>query len=380
MAYYNLTDLLTPVSQSDMLNQLLSIAASLGLPTTSWQAGQPLRTILNVVAQKLSDYSNTVVAITAGGFGDLASDAWVGLWAQSIYNVNRVQAAPATGLVNTLNSSASQYDHAIGAFIVSNPATGQTYRNVAAISILANVGLANIAVQADQVGTVSNCVPAACTNVVTSDPGVTVTNPLALLGADQETSAALVTRCRAKLGALSPNGPRDAYNYVATTPSLAAVLTPVTRTKTVADATTGLISVYLATATGAPVAGDVAIVQTAINTYAQPWCITATAIAATPLTIPITYRVWIKGSQLTSAQIQTAISGALSTWFATLAIGGYVIAPDTGDVYVAALQQVIGSATPGIQKVSITLPAADVVMTSAQVAVLGTLTPTVTVL
>jgi len=377
---YALSDLLTPISQSDMLNQLLSIAASLGLPTTSWQAGQPLRTVLNVVAQKLSDYSTTNVAITQGGFGDLASDAWVGLWAQSIYNVNRVQAAPATGLVNTLNSSASQYDHVAGAFIVSNPTTGQTYRNVAAISILANVGLANIAVQADQVGTVSNCVAGACTNVVTSDPGVTATNPLALLGADQETSTALVTRCRAKLGALSPNGPRDAYNYVATTPSLAPVLTPITRTRTVADPTTGLITVYLATAAGAPVVGDVVIVQTAINTYAQPWCITATAVAATPVVIPVTYTVWIKGSQLTSAAIQTAISGALSAWFATLAIGGYVIAPDTGDVYVSALQQVIGSATPGIQKVTIAAPAADVAMTANQVAVLGTLIPTITIL
>ncbi len=103
-------------------------------------------------------------------------------------------------------------------------------------------------------------------------------------------------------------------------------------------------------------------------------------IAATPHVVAITYQVWVSGSQLTSAQIQTAIATALAAWFATLDLGGYVIPPDTGAVYVTALQQVIGQATPGILRAVVSLPAADVVLTPNEVATVGTITPTVTLL
>lgn len=376
-----LTDLVTPVAQSAMLTQLLGIANTLGLPTTSWQAGQPLRTMLNTVAQKLADFSSVAVAITQGGFGDLLpSDGWADIWAQSRFNVQRVQAVAATGLVALGNTSVTTYTLAIGDMIIAHATTGATYRNIAALSVPPG-GVASVAIQADVVGTGSNASPGTVTTVVSSYPGVTSTNAASVLGGDAETTLALVTRARAKLGALSPNGPRDAYNYVATTPTLSVGLSsPITRTRTVADPATGLISVYLATASGAPVAGDVTIVQTAINTYAQPWCVTATAIAATPHVVPITYTAYVKGSQLTSAQIQTAIGNALATWFSTLAIGGYVIPPDTGAVYVDALQQVMGAATPGILRVVITVPAATVVILSSEVATLGTVTPTITFL
>jgi hypothetical protein len=374
----SLSDLLTPIGRDAMVNQLLAIAASLGLPTTSWQAGQPLRTMLNTIGQKLADFSEVVVVITQGGFGDLATDGWADLWAQSIYDETRIPAEPASGLVNALNSEPTQYDHQPGEFIVAHAVTGKTYRNTAAISILASVGLADIAVEADEVGIVGNAAPGTITVVVTSDVGVTVTNPLSVLGDDAETTAALVARCRAKLASLSPNGPKDAYNYIATTPAFSAVATPITRTNTTASPTTGAITVYLATAAGAPVAGDVTIVQAAIDEWAEPWTATATAQAAAEQVVPVTYQAWVVGSQLTDAQIEALIGAALATWFASLDIGGYVIPPDTGAIYIDSLQQVIGLATPGILRVAVTLPAATVTIAPQTVAVLGTVTGTIT--
>ncbi len=147
-----------------------------------------------------------------------------------------------------------------------------------------------------------------------------------------------------------------------------------------ASETTGNVSVYCATASGAPSAPDIVIAQGSVDTYAEPWGVTSTVIAATPHVVDVTYQVWVSGSQLTTAQIQTAIEDALSLWFSTLDIGGYVIPPDTGAVYVNALRQVIGGSTPGILQADITLPAADVVLTSNEVATLGTIIPTVTLL
>lgn len=376
---FALSDLIDPETQEEALDSLLSIAASLGLPTTAWQTGSPIRSLLTTIAQKVADLSEVSTEITRGGFGDLlSSDAWADAWAESIYDETRIQAVAATGLINIDNSSGTQYDLAIGALIVAHATTGKTYRNTAAISILAGTGVDDVTIQCDETGTVGNAAPATVTVLVNSLAGVTLTNPLAVLGADKETTAALVERCRAKLGSLSPNGPKDAYNYIATTPAFSAVATPITRTNTVSDSATGIVTTYLATASGAPVAGDVTIVQAAFEEWAEPWGVQAVAVAATPLTVNVAYQVWVSGSNLTQAQIETAIGNALSVWFASLDIGGYVISPDTGAIYVDALQQVIGTATPGILRVSVTTPAGTTAMTANQVAVLGTVTPTIT--
>lgn len=378
---FDITQLVTPVSRDEMLEELLSIAASLGLPTTSWQSGQPMLTLLTTVAQKLADLTVVAVDITKGGFGDLLpSDDWADLWAESRFNVTRVPATQATGFVDLTNSTGTQYDLEVGELIVAHDVTGKIYRNTAAISILASTGLDDVAIAADEPGIGSNAAPDSITTLVSTLIGVGCTNPSSVLGTDQETTPALVIRARAKLGALSPNGPKDAYNYVATTPSLSATSTPITRTRTVTSETTGAVSVYLATAAGAPIGGDVAIVQAAIDTYAEPWGATATAIAATPHIVAVTYQAWISGSQLTTAQIQTAVGVALAAWFATLDLGGFVIPPDTGAVYVSSLEYVIRAATPGILRVVVSLPAADVVLTPNEVATLGTITPTITTL
>ncbi len=233
---------------------------------------------------------------------------------------------------------------------------------------------------ADEPGIASNAAPSTITTVVSSLVGVTCTNPLTFIGTDQETTLALVKRARSKLGALSPNGPKDAYNYVVTSPTLTPGLsTPITRTRTIASETTGDVSVYCATAAGAPTAPDIVIAQDAINTYAEPWGVTSTAIAATPHVIDVTYQAWLSGTQLTTGQAQTAIEDALSLWFSTLDLGGYVIPPDTGAVYVSSLEQVIGQAVGALRAV-VSLPAADVVLTPNEVAVLGTITPTITLL
>lgn len=373
--------LVTPLTADEAFAELLVIAAELELPTTAWQSGQPIHTFLRVISEKFADFTVVLAEIAKGGYGDLLPSAmWADLWAASRFNVTRIEAEAATGPLTLTNASATEYTPAIGEVIFAHATTGKTYRNVAALTIPASGTLEEVDIAADEVGTDSNAATGAVTVMVTSLTGVTCTNPAPVLGTDDETTVDLVTRARAKLGALSPNGPKEAYHYVATTPEYSDVGTAITRTLPSANAATGVVTVYLATANGAAEAADVIIVQEAFDEYAEPWCTTATAVAATEVSQAVTYRVWVSGSSLTAAQIATAIEDALADFFAELPIGGREIPPAAGKLYVEALRQAIGQATPGIQQVQITVPAADLSMAASEVATLGTITSTVTIL
>lgn len=175
-------------------------------------------------------------------------------------------------------------------------------------------------------------------------------------------------------------GAKGAYDFVATTPELSATATPITRSKTIADITTGYVTLYIATADGAPVGGDVTIVQAAIDKLAEPWTANATAVGATNHAIAVTYQVWVQASSLTVAQIKAGIAAALSRYMSAAPIGGFIVPPDTGDIYVEEIEGVVRNATLGVLRVAVTVPAADVVLAVNEVPTLGTVIGTVTVL
>lgn len=380
-----LQDLVVEKTPEEMLEQELTLAQAEGLPTTSWQSGSVVRTILLVMASMFSMFSKIIIEPIRGGFGDLLSSlGWAKIWSKQMYDVDAVGAAAATGYIDATNAGTSSYPLQAGELIVASSVTGKLYRNSAAITINASSTLSDIAISAVEVGTGSNAAPGDVSVIVgPSLDGVTVTNAQPILGSDDETTAAIVLRSRAKLASLSPNGPKDAYNYVAKTPELAATSTPITRAMTRADPVTGLVTVYVATAGGAPSGADIAICQTAEDKWAEPWCTTATVVAATPVTIAVTYTAVVRSS-LAESDIKAAIAVALTSYFADLPIGGEVIAPLTvGYLYVDSLVLVIAGAkvndTPiGAVRVTVTLPAADTNLNPDKVAVLGTITGTVT--
>ncbi len=375
----SIDDVITPTTADEVEAEVLSLCVTADLQTSAWQAGSWVRTIIEILSQEIATKSLVEVEVAKGGLGDLASASWAKLWAKSIYDIDFVAAAPSTGVITLTNASVVQYDLDPGDLIVAHSVTGKTYRNQATISVLASSTLANVAISADEVGTSSDAAPGQITVMVSSLVGVTVTNPAAVLGADEETTKQLVTRSRAKLASLSPNGPKDAYNFVATSPTLSATSSPITRSRTSGNQVTGVVSVYIATATGTPTAPNIAIVQAAIDFWAEPWCVQATAIGATEVVINITYTVWIRSS-LTALQIEDAIETALSVYVSTVPVGGVVVPPDTGNVYVEALTHVIHTTYSTIERVLVTLPAADIVLTANQVPVIGTVTATINII
>jgi hypothetical protein len=115
------------------------------------------------------------------------------------------------------------------------------------------------AFQADLAGPNGTSGVGQITQPVTSNSGVVVNNFGAFVGTPFESNTNYAARCRAKLAALSPSGPGDAYRYFATTANtiLAAQTPPVALSAPITQAivsqslATGITTTYVANVTGA---------------------------------------------------------------------------------------------------------------------------------
>ena len=389
-----LTGLLIQETQAAIYSAMLALATTLGLPVTSWQPGDPTRSLFFLESSLIEALEEEVTGFVQSGFLDYATGTWLQVLAQEVFNVIVPPATFATTTTQVLtNAGGGIYEFAAdgGDTHFSCSASGATYTNttggtltgVGSVQVSPTVGpTITMTVVADQAGSASTAGPGEIDTLVTGLLGVTTSNTTAAVGIDQQSDATTVQQCRNKLGALSPNGPAAAYAYVALNPALTGIQTP-TRVRVYDSSDTGDVIVYVAGPSGAALSGgDVAAVLTAIETWATPLCITPSVSSAAPVTLAVTYTVWVYQSvNQTSAQIQAAISTALTDYFALQPIGGNIIPPsNTGDLYVSEVESVIGSVFPQIFKVSVSLPVADVVLANNEVAVLGTVTGTVNII
>lgn len=387
-----LEQLTKALTREEIETAIYSALAAKGVSTTSWKTGSPARTLIVAFAFVMSGFSKLTAEIAKSGFLELATVDWLTAVAKYVYGVTRDTGAFATGNVKFTNTAGGVYSGVAGDLVAINPTTGKTYRNTAAYSIAAgSVGtptIVQIAFQAIELGTASTSTPNTITQLVTTLSGVAVTNDNALVGRDAESDVALRTRCNEKIGTLSPNGPRDAYSFVARSAKKADGVTSVgvTRVRVVADGS-GNVTVYVANASG-PISGsagdpatDLGAVNDAIQKLAAPLGVTATVISATAKSIGVTYQLWVQNtSGLTDAQLTAAVADKLTTYLTTIPIGGLNTAGGSGFVYFTAIEAVIGGAntTAHTVKVTVTVPAADVAIAVSEAPVLGPISATVT--
>jgi phage-related baseplate assembly protein len=380
----SLAELTTPLTRAEVETAIYTALASKGVSTTSWKPGAVVRTLIFGVALVLSAASSLQAKIAESGFLALATQDWLTAVALYVYGVTRDTGAFATGTVTLTNNGGGVYAGGIGDLVVQNPSTKKTYRNTAAYTLAAGPATeAVVPVQADEIGTASTSTPDTITAFVTTLLGVAVTNPTALVGRDPESDPALRTRCLAKTGTLSPNGPKDAYTYVALSAKKADGVTSVgvTRVRVIADGD-GNVTVYVASASGA-ITGtsgdpetDLGAVHDAIQTQAVPLAVTETTVAATNKLILITYEIWLRDTLgQTEALVEEAIEDALDDFVSTYPIGGFVIPPASGKVYLSAIETVIGSVFPEhTVKLEVTIPAGDTDLLINEVPVPSTIT------
>ncbi len=390
-----LSDLVIPVTPAQALTTELSVAMALSLPVTAWQPLGIASGIMGVNAQLVSNYSQVVSYIAQGGYASYASQmkdlqgneitTWMDLRGVDQYNVSRIPATYAstdsTGFSVTNMSGATIGPFAVGQLHVQNPTTFATYNNSAAVGTIPNGVTQPIAIIADAVGADSTSGPGTITALLTPIVGVSCTNSAPVVGTDAETNIPYYQRCVAKLGALSPNGPSQAYYYVATSildplapfynPALTQAITRVTT-----SASPALVNVYIANAAGSPSGPDTAIVDAAIQQWCVPLGTTAVVTAAIAHVIPVTYTIYVPiSANLSALFVTTTVSDALAVYFETIPIGGLTDASNNVVPW-SAILAVIKSAVPQAASVTLTIPSDDVTLGINEVAVLGTVTGT----
>lgn len=182
-------NLSTPPTALEWFTRMLTIANTVGLPTTTWQPGGVERSVFNIVAnvRQEADVAGSIIA--QAGFLDFAASGtvtytdadgavvtlyvtpdpsipaqnpdgtlgWLDVLADSVYDVQRIITSYAGGALAILNTSASTYGpFSAGTYHVGQPAaTGSpTYVNTASLSIAPSATVDTVAGTADDGGLV----------------------------------------------------------------------------------------------------------------------------------------------------------------------------------------------------------------------------------
>ncbi len=381
-----LDDLLTDLTPEEIFDDLLAIAKALGLSTTAWQPGEPIRGVMSVFARWTAPlWNGQVLPALRALFLDKASGDWLTLVAWALYKVYRKEATFASGPAITVENRE-------GGFWEINPGdirfevAGKTYTNIDGGTLAAWTGTGafptlDLLFVADEAGTDSDLDLAD----VPEHPASPLLAPGAgiylragdgmLLGQDEEEDDELKERCRLSTGPLSPAGPRAAYQYVALSTRRPAADEAVTIERLlvsqagdigvnvnrvlVRNMGSGVIDVRLASPSGAA-SGDVAtagtdvyLVNQAIQLLVVPMGLTANVSSADEAPLAITLELDVlRESNVTKAAAEAAAVKAVNDFFRRVPIGGRKLADSAVRfVVMHEVRAIAKAASPGIYRV-----------------------------
>jgi hypothetical protein len=368
----SINDLLTTVTTDQQEEKFLVSLEAVGLKPRAWRKGGALRTILRVIAGAFAGFSTSMLGFVQAAFIETSTAGWLTLLAFYVYGVSRITATFASGNVQLTNTGGGVYPVVAGGLIVNHATTGKAYTNVSAFTLNPGDTNISIAVTAVEFGTPSNAAAGTVTVLQTQLAGVTCTNSTAIVGSDDEKDPDLRQRCRDKLSTLSGKGPRGAYAY-----AVKSALRPdgspvdVNRLSISPSSSTGVVTIYVASSSGAPLSTDLPYITTSIETYARPDSVTATLLAANSVLVTRTLTVWATRTVgVLASDIQTMVQNALIAFFKTYPIGGTNKPPAVqGYLWATAIEGVAKSAHPSI--FAIDGANADVLMNVADVATNG---------
>jgi|SRR5215831_1454102 len=374
MARLTLDELTTPLSRQEVEASVYNVLATLGVNTTSWKPGAVVRTMIVGMSSVFAAYTELMALIARSGFLALSSGEWLTLVASYVYGIERRDATFASGTLTLTNSGGGLYILDIGDLIVRNINSGATYRNTAAVTISPS-STTTTGIAATEPGSNSSAAAGEIAALVTTLLGVSCNNTAAITGIDQEPDATLRQRCTEMLGSLSPMGPWDAYTSAlrnATDPTGRNL--DITRVSLVPDGF-GKIDIYCATSTGTLPTTDVPYADAAVQQNAAPQAITAIIHPAVEHIIAVTCTVYAYNtSGMTAAEMTAAIQDAVEAFIIAQPIGGNVVTPPTGYVYLDGIRSAVASVAPEIFHVVISVPSADVALNPAEVATPGLVT------
>lgn len=355
MPTLSIDDLTTPLTEDQVMATFISNLVDLGVRADLWRVGGVARTILRVVAKSYALYTVLQTQFIKSGFLDKASGSWLALLAHYVYNVDKIEATFATGAVTLVNSGGGLYTKNPGEYSVKSASSGKVYVNTATFTLNPNSTLTGVSIRAVEAGSASNAVPAGggqptIDTQVTSLLGVTVSNPSAIVGTDDEPDTTLRQRCRDSLGAASPNGPRGSYAFATRSALRDGVVVDINRIQVSPSSTKGIVDIWCASPSGAPISADLDAVVANIEAVSRPDTVTVNVHAATPVALSSSLTVWAyQTAGVSDDDISSAVDAALLAMVSTYPIGGVAKPPSTqGYLYQSKIEGTAEGAHPSI--------------------------------
>lgn len=356
MSGSSFTELLKTLTKDEALDKLISYFRLGGFPVASWQPLSIPRQISEGLGEYLADLSVSVQEIAKSGINRYAFGAWLDILSEGYYGNTRQSAVVAQGYV-TFTDSAS-----VGPITrTNNPVWfelgGKRFKTIADFTVPLNGSVTLVACEAESEGSAFN-VPLNSTGIlVTSIPGITVSNPdpgdnngtwLTRQGSDDESDLELQDRNELRWSALNVAATADTYKYWVLTlaPSVA-------RVSVIEDQLSSLVDLYLAGPAGALTtmsnAEENALYEY-VELYVRPLGSRVRYNFPTNVTCTISGNYFVS-SDVTLAKALEDVTAAIVTLFGAATLGGTTIYLSE---IIAAIQNV-----DGITHVNLTSPVAD---------------------
>lgn len=379
---YQISALLTKEGAAKFFERGLAIAKAVGLPVTSWRVDDPTRVDFKYLAEGLDILEDRIIE-----YGSLVSLTWAVALAKSTgktewlklkawedFGVETVEATYASSNAGegvTLKNTKGGYFpiEGVGDITFKSTATGKTYHSTT-LGTLSAGATVTFEFIADEPGASSSVGVNEIDQLVTTMQGVEIVSSSRAIGVDEQSPDSIAEQCRASLGALSPNGPPDAYEYVCRNSKLTGV-TDISRARASGDNDTFDAVVYVASPTGSVGSVSVAAAQAACDKWATPLCVTATVLSAAAVVVPVQYTA--SALDGLSSNFVTDSEGELGLLFSSptdAPIGGRI----ARSAIIAAIHKALVAGGAVGVAVNLTLPPTDVVLSAGQVASLGAVT------
>jgi len=365
--------LIVQETATTLLDAALELATIAGLDVSSWRDGDPTKTSFQFLADMLAEKEDVDTEIIKSGFLSEAEGDWKTVHADEVYGVDRDEAVYATSTVGLTNGGGWYYEFGVGDVVVKSSTSQKTYHSTSALALAAGAS-GDIEVTADEAGSGSSAGVDEIDTMVTGFLGVTIDDSTAAVGVDAQSDASLQTDCETTLGALSSNGPPDAYVHVALDEDLTGTTVP-TRAASTENAVDLTVTVYIAGASGAVAGGVVTAVQAAIETWSTPLCVTPTAASATNESIALTATV--SGDDVpgtADADVTSALGVLLAA--SAISIGGVSPVKVTLAALYSLIHTTLVAGGASNLSVTITVPSADPTLTAGPVPVPGAVSVT----
>ncbi len=355
----DLADLIDTTTQDEELTDLLAAATAEGFPVTSWQSGSVPRTLLEIDAQTNSAVRTNVSDIARGGFFDLSTEGWLTLLAKSHSNENRIPAVITQGDATlTCASNAGPYTIGLRSIWISTT-SGLRYTNISA-GTLSSGSTLELSWEAEQAGSDYNVASNTITRMVTPLSGVTVNNPdsawITQTGANEESDADLVTRCRAKWATIGTGSSDAAYVYWSRQADSEVRRVVVRSHDDEGVVTDGHVTIVLAGESGTVSSGARDAVEAYIEARREI-CAQLHYIAASVNTQTVTATMTVLAANRVQAELD--VTANLVALAGAITIGG--------TIYRSALIEALME-PDGMVNANMTAPAADVAMSWNQIA------------